>query len=376
MRLIPVVGLLGFVCTASAALHAGTGPTDVPQDCATCHVAAEPTADTAALRVCSRPKASAADSGTTAEAPDVFLLDQLSEIYVPVVFPHKLHASMGEMGEGCSICHHRNPEGPILRCDACHGGASNPVNLKQPGLKGAYHRQCLGCHREWTHETDCAICHAKREAGNEPVLPEDPTDIMGILHPNIQVPDVKVFEVQDEAMSDARFVTFHHKQHVDLFGYKCVDCHQKENCSMCHDIGHKQPHIKQDPHEDCIQCHQEQLDNDCVHCHDAAVRPAGFNHAALTGFDTSLYHSRVGCNNCHTARETSGFQGLEANCTGCHAADFQPEGFDHATTGTPLGFLHVDASCSDCHTEGLGGPGTCASCHDDDRTKDTVDEIP
>src|SRR5690606_36334872 len=126
---------------------------------------------------------------------------------------HKLHAPMGEMGEGCTICHHRNPEGPILKCSECHGGPSNPVNLKQPGLKGAYHRQCLGCHREWTHETDCAVCHAKREPGVQPKLPLDPTDIMGMLHPNIEVPDEKVFEIEDEMMSDPKFVTFHHKQH-------------------------------------------------------------------------------------------------------------------------------------------------------------------
>lgn len=314
--------------------------------------------------------------GTTVQAPDVFLLDQLSEIYVPVVFPHKLHASMGEMGEGCGICHHRNPEGPILKCSACHGGSSNPVDLKQPGLKGAYHRQCLGCHREWTHETDCAICHAKREPGNEPVLPTDPTDIMGMLHPNIQVPDVKVFEVKDEAMSDARFVTFHHKQHVELFGYKCVDCHQKESCSTCHDTGSRHPHVKEDPHQDCAPCHQEQIDNDCARCHDAQVRPDGFNHGALTGFDTALYHSRIGCDDCHTTRDATGFEGLEADCNACHAPEFQPRGFDHVVTGVPLGFLHVEASCGDCHVEGMGGKISCAGCHDDNRTKDTVEEIP
>ncbi len=343
-------------------------------NCGNCHVSAQPTKDDAALLQCERHKAGAEDAEQ--QAPDVFLLDKLSDIYVPVVFPHKLHASMMEMGQGCAVCHHYNPEGPILKCSECHGGPSNPNDLKQPGLKGAYHRQCLGCHREWTHETDCVVCHAKRKPGNEVVLPEDPSDIMGILHPNIQVPDVKVFEVKDEAMSESRFVTFHHKQHVDLFGYRCVDCHQQESCSTCHDAANKTPRIKEDPHQDCAQCHQEQLDNDCTHCHDAAVRPDGFNHGTLTGFDTSLYHGKVGCNDCHNDRAELQFTGLKAECKECHAPDFQPEGYDHAAVGTPLGFLHTDAGCVDCHTEGMGGPISCANCHDDGRSKATVEEIP
>lgn len=372
--IIPIAVVV-FAVPAAFGLHAGEPPVAQAMDCMACHVSAHPTLEDMQLKPCPRP-AEVQPAPASDEVADFLILDQLTDIYVPVVFPHKLHAAMGEMSEGCSICHHRNPEGPILKCSECHGGPSNPVNLKQPGLKGAYHRQCLGCHREWTHETDCVVCHAKREPGKPDMLPLDPTDIMGRLHPKIEVPDVKVYESDDEMMSEARFVTFHHKQHVDLFGFKCVDCHKQESCSSCHDIGHKQPHVRLEPHDDCMQCHQPQIESDCTHCHDSQVREKGFDHLALTEFDTGLYHKDVACNECHTGSPQAGFSGLKADCAACHDADFQPAEFDHATTGVPLGFLHSDASCSDCHVGGIGGPVSCANCHDEERTPSTVEEIP
>jgi hypothetical protein len=358
-----------LVTSLAFGLHAGE-PTGAAaaMDCTVCHVAVHPAdEEAAALKPCPRPVDPAVRApAESEEVPDFLILDKLSELYVPVVFPHKLHAAMGEMAEGCSICHHRNPEGPILSCSECHGGPSNPVNLRQPGLKGAYHRQCLGCHREWTHETNCVICHAKREPGVEIVLPEDPTDIIGMLHPNVEIPDVKVYEIEHELLTDMPFVTFHHKEHIELFGHKCVDCHQHESCNRCHDTVSRPPHVRLDPHEDCIKCHQQQIDYDCTHCHDSAVRETGFVHAAATGFDTALYHAVLGCTDCHTKREQVGFTGLATACSACHAPEFEPAEFDHATTGTPLGEIHSNAGCADCHTEGIGGPVSCAMCHDEE----------
>src|SRR5690606_25698547 len=103
-------------------------------DCGACHVSAEPTHAPPRLKACTRPR-STANGHSADEAADVIYMDELSDIYVPVVFPHKLHASMTEMSGGCETCHHNNPPGRILRCGECHGGPSNPVNLEQPGLK-------------------------------------------------------------------------------------------------------------------------------------------------------------------------------------------------------------------------------------------------
>ena len=46
------------------------------------------------------------------------------------------------------------------------------VDLRQPSLKGAYHRQCINCHLDWSHENACGFCHEqapdKKAAGAKP----------------------------------------------------------------------------------------------------------------------------------------------------------------------------------------------------------------
>ena len=338
----------------------------VLRDCSHCHEAANPATGAAALKSCSRHQFAEPLEPSVSEAPEVFLLDQLSEIYVPVVFPHKLHAAMSKMGRGCETCHHRHEKDRIPPCRECHGGPSNPVNLRQPALKGAYHRLCLGCHREWTHATDCVVCHAKREPGVEVKLPTDPDDIMGQLHPNVEVPDVKVYRV--DSLEEAPYVTFYHKEHIELFGLQCVDCHEKENCTRCHEVGPHPAHVRKEPHEDCDRCHlQKPTHTDCARCHAETQRP-GFNHLRRTGFDPRIYHGDPECRLCHGTDK--GFSGLDAMCGSCHAPDWQPSGaFDHSLTGVTLDEAHGGLDCQDCHIKGVGRPASCDACHDDQRRR-------
>ncbi|MDX9973704.1 MAG: cytochrome c3 family protein [FCB group bacterium] len=338
-------------------------PHDSDQACDTCHTSAEPKAGDAALKHCPRPH-SEANGHSDKEAPDVFLIDKLSEIYVGVVFPHKLHAAMTEMVGGCETCHHRNPPGPILQCSQCHNGGSDPADLNMPGLKGAYHRQCLGCHREWTHETDCVVCHAKRIPGQAPPAKPDPTDIMGKLHPNIEVPDLRVYKTAE--LTDTPVVSFHHKEHVEAFGLKCTACHVEESCSSCHDAQNHVPKPRTDPHQDCAKCHEKEIGDDCTYCH-KAEETKGFNHEAVTGHALKPFHQTVQCRKCHEG-EGRMQPVTKTQCAECHAADWIPENFDHAQTGKPLDELHAGLDCADCHTEGLDKPVTCKTCHDDGRT--------
>jgi len=320
------------------------------------------------LRKCERPTDVAEIPANATGVDDVIFLDRLVGLYEPVMFPHKLHAHMEIMGAGCAVCHHHNPPGPILACRECHGGPSNPTNLGQPGLKGAYHRQCLGCHREWSHKTDCNVCHIKRAngdlvAGASQVFSassEDATDIIGRLHPNIETPEKWIY--QTEEMSDGPIVTFHHKEHVDHFGLKCVDCHKKESCSRCHDPQSHPPRAKSDPHEDCIRCHD--VSDNCALCH-AAQETKGFDHAARTGFVIKPFHQQVACASCHKGGMP--FKKIDPSCQACHEAGWRPEEFDHTRAGVELDEMHKEADCVDCHTEGLGKPSTCAGCHDDGR---------
>lgn len=344
-------------------LHAGE-----EARCLNCHSCARPTHDSPCLRACERSPEVAEIPADTTGVADVLYLDKLVGLYEPVTFPHKLHADMEAMGAGCAVCHHHNPPGRILSCGECHGGPSNPANLGQPGLKGAYHRQCLGCHREWSHKTDCKVCHNKRSngelvAGATSVVTatqEDVTDIIGQLHPNIETPEKWVY--QTEEMSDGPIVTFHHKEHVDLFGLKCVDCHKKESCSRCHDPQSHPLRVKEDPHEDCIRCHD--VSDNCTLCH-AAQETKGFNHAARTGFVIKPFHQQLACASCHKGGMP--FKKVDSTCQSCHEAGWFPQAFDHTRAGLELDEMHKEAGCTDCHTEGLGKPSTCTGCHDDGR---------
>lgn len=364
IRFIMILAVVAFTWAASVCAFAEEtmpGKAETSGDCGACHSSATPSKDDLFPKNCSRTeKTEAAKADSAPKAPDVFILDKLSDIYVPVVFPHKLHASMEAMADGCTVCHHHSPPGKTLACSSCHNGDTNPQDLRQPGLKGAYHRQCLSCHREWSHDTDCSVCHAKRRAGQIAPKP-DSTDILGSLHPKVETPDKFVYKtpgVDPESM-----VTFHHKEHTALFGKRCVDCHKKENCSHCHDAAApQQKHVRQDPHEDCTKCHE--ISEDCSRCH-KQEEPPGFNHLVRTTFPLKGFHKDLACQKCHG---TSGsFKGLKPSCASCHNSEWFPDNFDHAKTGVTLDELHSMASCNMCHIDGLGKPAQCKGCHDDGR---------
>jgi hypothetical protein len=98
---------------------------------------------------------------TVQDGPETCTINSLEKIYQPVEFPHNLHA---EMSGDCTECHHHSPAGETPACGGCHGEPFNPKNLNMPGLKGAYHLQCLGCHREMgVGSTGCSgECHIKK----------------------------------------------------------------------------------------------------------------------------------------------------------------------------------------------------------------------
>jgi hypothetical protein len=333
-------------------------------NCSHCHTSVSPITGAANLLDCSRMDGKEIPDYTAIQAPDVFILDQLSDIYEPVVFPHKLHASMTEMGQGCEVCHHNNPPDRIPPCRECHGGASNPVDLRQPGLKGAYHRQCLGCHRDWTHASKCEICHAKIDPNKPFTPPKDYTDMLGHLHPNIEVPDTRIYEIKE--LEKTPFVTFHHKDHTELFGLKCTDCHKRDNCMRCHDVGQHESRVRVDPHEDCKRCHQQDpMNPNCAFCHKAKIVDR-FSHKASTGFALNGFHKILGCKACH--KEPGMFSALDRTCTSCHAGEWPPETLDHAGIGVVFAEDHETFECEDCHGDGLGEALTCNACHEDDRS--------
>jgi len=117
--------------------------------------------------------------------PENVTIKGMVDKYEPAQFPHrriikKLASMMEEDGMAnffhgkeettlCTGCHHNSPasEGPP-KCASCHGGtfAFKADGEDRPGLKGAYHGQCITCHQKMEIEkptaTDCISCHKKR----------------------------------------------------------------------------------------------------------------------------------------------------------------------------------------------------------------------
>ena len=355
---------IALVLLAVLPLMAAPTPSNQPTmpNCLDCHTCRNPTPEDMCLKPCptlqSAHNTKKAKHGLS-EAPDTMRLDEIADLYQPVDFNHKLHAGMAQMGNNCGTCHHFSPEGKIPPCKECHMPSGEETNLRQPGLKGAYHRQCLGCHREWSHDTKCVVCHLPTE-GKKLAEGVDKTDIMGISHPKTEAPRTKVYTTP---YKQGPIVTFHHDEHVDLFGLRCVDCHQKENCIYCHDLAKTAASRKsmKEVHAVCSDnCHA--TDN-CAKCHGTSEKKA-FVHA-VTGWPLNRFHERLGCRSCHPTGKK--IAKLNNECTSCHQ-NWKPGAFKHVVVGLTLDDTHLELDCESCHIDRkFGVKPTCDSCHDDQR---------
>ncbi len=357
-----IVAAAAICVVAMPILAQRNSPAAMPKvDCKQCHTCEVPTLREPCLASCPRTQM-VHQSATHAlgDAPDSMLLSQLADLYEPVHFNHKVHASMAQMGTDCVTCHHYSPAGQIPPCRDCHSPSSESTDLKKPNLKGAYHRQCLSCHREWSHDTKCVLCHVPNESGAMKSAPNDPTDIIGKPHPVITEPVKKVYETPYKS---APIVTFQHKEHIDLFGFRCVDCHEKESCGNCHDIQQisRVKKTQEQVHAVCNDCHKTDA---CIKCHDTKERP-GFSHNK-TGWPLNAYHQRLDCWACHpTGKKISK---LSSMCVTCHAG-WNQENFKHSVTGLLLDEVHSEMDCSDCHVDHkYDADPKCDDCHDDGRT--------
>jgi hypothetical protein len=316
------------------------------------------------------------------EVPDVIILDELAEAYLPVPFDHKGHADMAEMTKGCVTCHHYTPEGrQHPACKTCHIAALTDSSIRKPGLKGAYHRQCLNCHRDWSDPTDCAKCHPRRTAApgdldstGTPSPGELVDDILGRMHPPINQPKTEIYRAGSQQGAKSS-VIFRHWEHVNSFDLACVECHHEENCSRCH-ISQRDSEEEVTPtirehHEPCIKCHIRDMDEAqtaitgrCKRCHwqdgDPPVKP--FDHAD-TGWPLSRYHEPRSCRDCHVELP---FIKPSTECNSCHG-DWEPDNFDHQVTGQALDENHVEFDCADCHADRrFDLPPGCEECHDEE----------
>ena len=279
---------------------------------------------------------------------------------------------MGGMAGGCDICHHHTAPGHMHpACSECHKAAlaARPVDeMRMPSLKGAYHRQCMGCHRDWSHHTKCVVCHLLKSPDQPPITElaqmemPSPGDVAG--HPEIESPK----EIsQQTKYEEGPHVVFRHMDHIERYGYECARCHKGQSCSQCHELAAApgEPEVvrsAEERHAMCYPCHE---DDKCERCHskEANPPPQYFDHS-VTGFALGKYHERLTCKACH--KRLFFIRKLQPECTFCHDG-WTPENFNHAVTGQVLDENHAETDCSECHADNnYTEPPSCDECHDVD----------
>lgn len=327
--------------------------------CKSCHATEYPTKKDPGLKDCPR-KSMVSVYHSPLEGPEVVVINEMSDNYEGVVFSHRVHSQMAEMTTGCTGCHHYNTTGPVLNCRNCHENNRFREDVSVPDLKAAYHRQCLSCHKQWSHENGCnSQCHLRKGSDREKVI----ENIKGKTHPKLPEPDKMIWETNYE---ESKIVTFFHNEHTNLFKISCKSCHGQDNCIKCHETKNHEDFSKpvkikksfEDHHKPCINCHSG---NYCQKCHkDKEMTP--FNHSK-TGWALKFYHSNLACAKCHGTNMP--YKKLDNNCTSCHK-NFVQGKFDHKSIGLTLSENHKGFDCKDCHQEGnFSANPKCSPCHDD-----------
>jgi hypothetical protein len=211
-----------------------------------------------------------ADTSSLENVPETYTLGRLAKIYEPVLFSHGMHSLVAE---DCAVCHHHREAGHPPACHNCHGVSLGSQESSMPGLKDAYHRQCIGCHKEIDMgPTGCIECHAKRTSKAPPSTPSKKQ----IKEASRDGPETCTLNGLEKKYEP---VVFSHNMHAVM----------TENCASCHH------------HSSAGQTLS------CGECHGAPFDPKNLNMPGLKG----AYHLQ--CMGCH--KEIGGPLG----CTKCHA---------------------------------------------------------
>ncbi len=291
-----------------------------------------------------------------AYAPEVSILGHIAERYEPSTFSHKKHINYAP---SCFTCHHRQTEvDKAPPCRACHTLTSKVPG--QPGLKVAYHQQCMICHKEKGGPMGCTDCH---QAAARPAPVEHAPKVAILYHISAQFEPVK----------------FNHDSHERAAG-KCTVCHHYPGevektapCRNCHRTlesreGDKKLGLKDAYHTQCNLCHGEKAKRPlgCTDCHAPKGKAESTQLVATTSKPISpitatipaeketiklrwkaatmplvkfrhLKHNRdygIGCIECHH------MGGDDLTCRNCHKGTKGPAGeptFKNAMHGSCIG---------------------------------------
>ena len=126
--------------------------------------------------------------------PDTVNLNSSGKLYEPFTFNHAKHIqSIKECSDchhhttgtlitdpNCIRCHRNSSESKDVSCRGCHSADPFSVaslrdrdintkiyHLDKPGLKGAMHQNCIGCHTANSKgPIGCVDCHKRKPEGN------------------------------------------------------------------------------------------------------------------------------------------------------------------------------------------------------------------
>jgi hypothetical protein len=103
-----------------------------------------------------------------AEIPHMKIVNKLVTISNESSLARWFHAAKEQAL--CAGCHHRGELQQAAvrapKCSTCHNRSFDPVALGKPGIMGAYHRQCIGCHETMKQKPgalECVKCHPAKE---------------------------------------------------------------------------------------------------------------------------------------------------------------------------------------------------------------------
>ncbi len=127
-----------------------------------------------------------------ADAPETVEINSLSKSYGGVHFDHAMHTGIASCEQchhhttgaevtnsNCIRCHAKTGEEDSVSCKDCHSSdrfskkdllkLEDPklYHIDKPGLKAAYHLNCVGCHQKAGGPTGCQDCHTITEAGEK-----------------------------------------------------------------------------------------------------------------------------------------------------------------------------------------------------------------
>ena len=364
-KIFAILFVIFFTVIINAQQSPGKDHSKLNISCKSCHTCEVPTKNDPCLVPCPREKIVNVYQKPE-QTPELITINQISDRYNPVYFSHRMHAQMSNMGGGCEGCHHFNTLGPILKCNSCHESSRKREDVSRPDLKGAYHRQCMDCHREWSHETGCNSCHIPKKDLKGTQQEQIKKKISGKDHPVVLEPTKISYETKSDK---GKFVTFYHDDHTKKFGLTCTTCHKQESCTKCHDVN-KSSNDKpktvvakksfEDQHKNCISCHSKT--ENCSKCHnEKIVEP--FDHAKKTGWALNKYHINLSCVKCHGSNLPN--RKVANKCSSCHQ-NWSNENFKHSVTGLQLDEIHYEFSCEDCHIDkNFAVKPNCNNCHED-----------